>query len=174
MKNKHIVTTIVFAFVAIISLFIVLGGEKKDSAGIDTEKYAASINGELLERGAVKDKAKASEHFFAWANQNVDRSTLEKDALERLIEYEITVKYAEKQNISVSEDRLQKRYNDALGDKKEKDLLAQIKEMYGLSKEQYLENLRFEILKELVQEDVEMPYKEWIEREKERAKIERY
>lgn len=163
-----------FIFIAVIAIGAILFFIYKNSGDnhIDS-KGIASVNGELIEKKELNKEVERMQKFYSSSKQNIENyPSLEKDMLERLIEQRLIEQYAEKNNLKINEDEVKSYYDNAVQrEKSEPNLLEKLSEMYGMGKEEYLEKIRMDILREKVQKNVGKPLSEWLTEEKSKAKI---
>lgn len=133
---------------------------------------AATVNGITVTKDELNKKLYFTKNFYEFSKQNLTNyPTLEKDALERLIEDKLVEDYAKKHNITVSEEEVLALYKQKLANKTESELLAQLKNMYGMEKSDYLLVLKNDILREKVQAAIKMPLATWLNEQKKTANI---
>lgn len=167
-KNIFIVWTFISIFVLLVVITILMFVNKDQV----TEPSVATVNGEAIQEVEVDSELQRMKQFYSSQSQNIEEySTLEKDTIEKLIERKLLTQYAQSQNISVSDDEIEKRYQAVLTIKSEPELLNELQNMYGIGKEEYLDVLYLDILKEKVQEKVGKSYATWIAEERAKADV---
>lgn len=130
---------------------------------IKSERTVAKVADEGILRSDYEKELARTKHFFIWAKQDISKlPSLEKDVLDRMIEMEIVSQYARKNALSVTPKEIEARFAAGLGKKSEAEYLATIHEMYGMGKEDYLQKLSEEILKEKVQQHLQKPLAPWL------------
>jgi len=144
---------------------------------------AAVVNNKTIPVKAYQKKLAETKTFFSYNKQETENMTsLNKDTLEKMINEQIVQEYAEKNNITVSVDEIERRYLNVVdgynqhnqvtsGDEQ---FLKKINELYGTNKSDYLIQLKNEILGEKVQIKVKMPLVKWLEEQKSRSDIKRF
>lgn len=169
-RNIFFMWSFVSVFVVLVIIVIVLVVTKNPE--IESEAVV-SVNGETVSQSDVDQELTRLKQFYASQNQKIQQSeTLEADTIEKLIEKKLLTQYANDQNITVSDDEIEKRYRDVLKLKSEKELLDELENMYGIGKEEYFEVLYLDILREKVQEKADKPYAEWVKEKKQKSIIE--
>jgi len=176
MKKIIIVLVIPILFVILFLAFI-------ESIGPSVNKNVsvAQVNGVGIQKQAYEKKVQESETFFKWQKQDTaGLTTLQKDAVDALVDESLINQYATQHKISVSESEVNERYlqtvagynrRSNIAGTEDTDFLAKIKEMYGIEKSDYLLTLKEDIVKERVQVDVGIPLAQWILEQKKSAKI---
>lgn len=119
-------------------------------------------DGVIIRNDELESKLTASKTFYTYNKQDVDSEVLKEDTLNQLIRDKKVSSYAESKKISVSDDELNKLYNDRVNQNgSEEKLLKKIKDYYGYDKEQYTQVLKMDILREKVQQSIGTPLSEW-------------
>lgn len=169
--SKYVIAISVIAIIAILLVYffanfrqgVRLVGEKKANG--------VSVNNIKIDQVDLQKKLDQAKTFFEYKNQDVSKmSSLEKDVMENLTDENLINQYAKKNGIKVTDSEVLRRYdlivkgynknnNIASGDTA---FLLKIKEMYGIDKNIYLDQVRGEILKEKVQMKVKIPIKDWL------------
>ncbi len=122
--------------------------------------------------------------FYKIQNKKIpDSNIIKQNITNDLINDELISKYAAKHNITVSGSEIDNRYQLNVGvynshnnipDASAGAFLVQIDKLYGMGKDEYIENLRMDILKEKVQESVGIPLTIWLNEIRKTASIENY
>ena len=138
----------------------------------DAKTYIVRVNGEGITRLEYVKELAITKHFFVWAKQDVGKlPSLEKDVLDRMVEMKIISQYANKNKIVVSQKEIEDRFKVSLGKKSESEFLTTINEMYGMDKNDYLQNLSNDLLKEKVQGKLGEPLAVWLVKMKKTVSI---
>lgn len=136
------------------------------------EPKVAVVNGDSVLKSEFDKKVTFSKNFYTYKKQDLNNySTLEKDILDKLIEDKLIKQYAKNNNISVTDKEILTLYTQKTSKTSEDKLLQQLKDMYDMEKQDYLEVLRKDILREKVQAAVKMPLLTWLEQQKAKADI---
>lgn len=147
----------------LVTLFFVAGIAMYKMKVINPERYATQVAGEGIARADFEKELTRTKHFFTWAKQDISKlPSLEKDVLDRMIEMKIISQYARNNTIMVDQKEIETRFAALLGKKSEAEYLATIHEMYGMEKEDYLQKLSEELLKEKVQQHLQKPLAPWL------------
>lgn len=178
MKKKNVINKIntnviiIVVITAIIIFIIAVLLLSRNLTQQDNTKYMATVNNQEISLSEYKQVLDRVTQFYSWSGQDVNNiETIQKDALDRLIEQKIAHEFAIKNNIKVNEKELLQRYKDTLGKKDEEQYLKLINDMYGMSKQDFLQNLSNEILKEKIQTLVKKPFVVWVKETKKRTSI---
>lgn len=148
----------------LVTLFFVAGIAMYKMKVINPERYATQVAGEGIKRSDYEKELARTKQFFIWAKQDISKlPSLEGDVLERMIEMKIVSQYARKNALTVTPKEIEARFAAGLGKKSEAEYLATIHEMYGMEKEDYLQKLSEELLKEKVQQHLQKPLAPWLE-----------
>lgn len=138
-------------------------------------QFVASVNGVAIKKQDFEKKLEEKNKFFEYSKQKISEDTAGKDILEKLIDEKLIENYAKDYKITVSEAEISSRYqivienfNKTNNYDTQDDLLflAKIKEMYGIGKNDYLNSIKWDILKEKVQAEVKMPLSDWLAQQK--------
>lgn len=176
MKKKSRLIAFIILGLVFLAIFFILNDklQKKNlNKKLDTQILS-------IKKIDFNNKISEKEKFYASKNQKFDEETLEKDVLENLKKVAILSFYAEKNNILVSVQEIEKRYEaivlayNARNKIKEKDdsqYLKKIEELYGMDKASYLEVIREDILREKVQNSLKMPLNDWLVSEMKKIEI---
>lgn len=176
MKRNLILLIIAVVIIAGVAALVMLN----ISPPIDKSKYIATVNSQKISREDFVKNLDQKKKFYQWSKQNIASLTsLENDVLEKMIDEALVLQFAKKSKIEASQGEIGQKYNAALTSfgrqKKNSDeasFSAQIKEMYGLEKQDYLEQLKMDVLKEKVQSSAGKPLVEWLREQRKAAKIE--
>jgi FKBP-type peptidyl-prolyl cis-trans isomerase (trigger factor) len=152
--------------------------------GVYRFKYVGSVDGTRITRTDYKNNLNQVKAFYAYSKQDLSGLTsLDKDTLEKMINKILVQNYAENNGITVTDAEIQARYlrvisgfnrNNNIADEGDKAFLSKIKEMYGVDKNTYLEEIKIDLLKKKVQKKVKMPLVQWLEEQKKSASINRF
>ena len=174
--NKKVIIAMV-----LIGVSLLVGVRISMKKNVDKPKDITSVNNKGISKAEYEKKVEEAISFFKWQKQDISQiSTLQKDALDRLVDESLISQYAEKNKISVSEGEVNSRYEQAVAGYNRRSkiagggdsaFLSKIKEMYGNVKSDYLLTLKMDILKEKVQAAVKMPLAQWLKTQKESAEI---
>lgn len=124
----------------------------------------------VLDKGSVKvskselnDAVAIKETFYRYSGSEYDAEKLRQEALKQLENQKRIENYANSKNIKVSKSELDDLYKSrTVQQGSEEQLLSKIKAMYGLSKSEYQDVLRQDILSEKVQSSLGVPLSEWL------------
>lgn len=159
-KKKFIIISV--ALIAIIPLVIFILSLNRNQ---NTEEN--SLKSITVSSSDIKTEVARSKHFYTYNNQDLKNySTLEADAKNSVIEKTIIEKYAGLNNLTVTQAEINERYRQKTAEKPEAELLNQLKQMYGISKNDYLVVLKQDILREKVQKSIDKPLSEWLNEQK--------
>ncbi len=130
----------------------------QNTANRSENSHTVSIN-----KKELQTESSRLYNFYVYSKQtNINKVQIEKDSLNRLIEDKIVEIYAGRNHITVSEEEVAQRYKQILQTKTESALLSQLNQMYGMNKNDYLQVLKTDILREKVQKAVGIPLSKWI------------
>lgn len=165
----------VFLIVLVIGSLLLFGKRSDTKQQFDPREYVAVVHGEGIKRSEFEQELRQRTQFFTYAKQDVrSLPSLEKDVLENMIDMKLVKQYAVQQNIRVTEEEITNQYQAKVAaNNGEVVYLAKISEMYGMEKEQALESIGEDLLREKVQRKVKKPLAEWIEKEKATSEIKR-
>ena len=146
--------------------------------------YVAFVDGRFIERDEFQKTLFQTERYYASVKQDSALTTpLRTDVLEKLIEEELVRSYAEEKKIVVTDEEVNARYqsvvksfnqrNNITGGSDSK-FLKTIEKMYGEKKEDYLEIIGMDILKEKVQAASKMSLSDWLIKQKKSVEIQRF
>lgn len=178
-KQTIIIGSILLVGVAVFFFFVI----KQSSPLLNTEKVA-SVNNTGISKSTYQKKVAETESFYKFGKQNMDNvSSLKGDVLDALIDEQIVRNYAEKKNIAVKTSEVESRYkqvvagynkNNSITSGGDSAFLAKIHEMYGTEKEDYVQQLAYDILRDKVQTAVKMPLAKWLDIQRKTADIKKY
>lgn len=159
MGKKYLILLGVIILIFLLLSFVVI----RLKPAFDKQMYITKVDGEGILRSDYEKELTRSKHFFTWAKQDVAKLTsLEGDILDRMIEMKIVSQYAWKNKITVSKKEIGDYFHALVGKKSETEQLAKIKEMYGMEKNDYLQKLSEELLREKVQKHLQKPLVPWL------------
>lgn len=148
------------------------------------QRTIASVNNTGISKSVYQKRLAQTESFYQWNKQDTSKiSSLNGDVLDALIDEQIVRDYAEKKKITVKTSEVESRYkqvvagynqNNGITGVGDSAFLLKIKEMYGTQKEDYVQQLAYDILRDKVQTAVKMPLAQWLESQKKTADIKRY
>ena len=145
--------------------------------------YVAIVNGHLIQRSSYQNKLTQTNNFYGFSKQDSSLTApVKNDTVDGLVDEQLVEKYAKDHKITVTDEAVLSQYRVVVkaynirNNIKEDDsqFLAKIKEMYGQSKNDYLEVVRMDILKEKVQGAVKMPLAQWLEKQKKTGTIQKF
>jgi hypothetical protein len=171
--KKYLSFFIIASLILVGVVFFLIFSKKEGKLGFNNKRYVALVGKEGIKREDFEKEISKKKHFFNWAKQEIDLSSLEKDVIDTMIDFELVNQYAKEKNITVGEGEVIKRFNQLVqgsGEPEEK-LLSKISQMYGMKKTDYLEVLKKDILKEKVQESLGMPLGNWLEEQRKKVSI---
>jgi len=167
--------------IGVVTFIILLAKNISSNPGTQS---IASVNNNTISKSVYQKRLAETESFYKWGDQNVKNiSSLKGDVLDKLIDEEIIKDYAEKNKITVTANEIENRYkqvvagynkNNSITGGGDSAFLTKIKDMYGTQKEDYLQQLAYDILRDKVQTAVKMPITKWLESQKKSADIKRY
>lgn len=113
----------------------------------------------------LNNEVTSRQKFYQYKNQTVNEEIFKNDALELLkIEQKIYA-YANDKNINVSSSEVDALYQERIKQNQGEDnLLKLVRDMYGFNKDDYLNVLEKDILREKVQKDLGVPLSEWLKK----------
>jgi FKBP-type peptidyl-prolyl cis-trans isomerase (trigger factor) len=121
---------------------------------------------------AIQKEIKRTQQFYKFSNQNLKNyPSLEEDAKKTVVENTIIQSYADSHNIKVYNKEVDERYMQKTQNGGEEKLLLELSKMYGMDKNDYLEVLYRDILREKVQKDIGKPLSPWIKDQEKDLKI---
>jgi len=142
---------------------------------------AASVNGENITRQAFNSSLQEAQNMHNWQKQPAANiNTLQRDILNNLIDGALIKQYASSHSITVSDSEVNNRYIITVGSYNNRDnltsssdnaFLARINQMYGIGKNEYLQTIKMDLLKQKVQASVGEPLVLWLTRQKKSADI---
>jgi hypothetical protein len=134
--------------------------------------YAAQVNGETITKAALDQQVAHRQQFYSAKHQDLQNyPSLRQDVLQNLIDQKLVEQYAAQHAIVVSDQQVAKRYQQIIANKKEDEFLQQIESLYHLTKSEYVANVRLDLLKEAIQQQVGQPYAQWIEQRRQSSRI---
>lgn len=140
--------------------------------GVLSTDNVATVNGHDITRTVFDAELEKKIVFYQHSEQEVDTATLQKDVLDQLIDKQIVEAYAEENEIHIDDEAVNNYYNQRVSSyDNEQAFLADLRQLYGLDKPAYLENVRYELLREAVQQHVDQPLTDWLETERSNSKI---
>lgn len=152
--------------------------------GVDRFRYVGSVDDTKISRADYKKNLNQAKAFYVYSKQDLSNLTsLDKDTLEKMINKILVQNYAKNNGIIVTGAEIQARYlrvisgfnrNNNIADEGDRTFLSKIKEMYGIDKNAYLEEIKLDLLKKKVQKKVKMPLVQWLEEQKKSASINRF
>lgn len=155
---------LLIVFIPLIIFILSLNGNQKPGN--------TSLKSITVSNSDIQKEIERSKHFYIYNNQDLKNySTLESDAKNSVIENIIIQDYAELNNINVTQAEINESYKQKIAEKSEAELLNQLKQMYGINKDDYLIVLKQDILKEKIQKSIEEPLSDWLEEQKINIKV---
>jgi len=105
---------------------------------------------------------------FLQANQQtLDSLTIESDVSRQLLDRAVINDYAETNNISVNSQELTNYYEQrVLSYENEAAFLEEINRLYDLDKQKLLQEASYSLLREKVQESIDLPLSKWLEQKR--------
>jgi FKBP-type peptidyl-prolyl cis-trans isomerase (trigger factor) len=105
---------------------------------------------------------------FLQANQQtLDSLTIESDVSRQLLDRAVINEYAENNNISVNSQELTNYYEQrVLSYENEAAFLEEINRLYDLDKQKLLQEASYSLLREKVQESIDLPLSKWLEQKR--------
>ena len=178
-KQNIIISVLLIAGVAVFFFFVI-----NRSSPLLNPDAVASVNNSSISKSTYQKRVAETESFYKFGKQNMDNiSSLKGDVLSNLIDEQIVRDFAAKNKITVKTSEVEGRYKQVVaGYNKNNNItsggdsafLAKIKEMYGTKKEDYVQQLAYDILRDKVQRAVKMPLAKWLEAQKKTADIKKY
>jgi hypothetical protein len=151
------------------------------------EGCVAAVKNDNIIKSKLSEELELTKKLYEEKNQDLEKyPSLEKTVLEELINKSIVTQYAEKNNMSVTEEELNNRYkylvskwaiktglrnkdHDLSPDKLEAAFLSYIRGELSINKKEYLGRLRFDLLQVKVAESVDKPLSLWLSEEKKKG-----
>jgi hypothetical protein len=175
-KKAGIVLLIAVLLIILLVLIVIFRGKS-----INKADYLVLVNKGGVLKTDYNKKVEETVNFYKWNKQDTAQLTsLQKDVLSKLVDASLINQYAKKNKIIVSDDEIKTRYEQSvtgynrrnkIAGKGDQDFLAKLKEMYGTNKDDYLQTLKEDILREKVQTSVNMPLGKWLEEQEKSADI---
>lgn len=133
------------------------------NSGSNCNDCAYDDNGIEVKSSELNSALSVRKKFYAYSNQQYSEEVVKSEALAELISKKKIARYAEDNNISVSNIEVDVLYQERVKifDSEEK-LLEQIKIMYDYDKKAYKDLLYHDILSEKVQEKLNIPLSDWL------------
>lgn len=120
-------------------------------------------NGIKITSSELSNAIKSRETFYKFNNQEISADTLKNDVLKQLKNEKRVQKYAKENNIKATEQEINSLYNERVKQNGNEDaLLKKVNDLYGFTKKQYLEVLEKDVLREKVQEKLDIPISDWL------------
>lgn len=133
------------------------------SINIDDD-YAVRVGSERFSQEIVATEADRLEYFFKQSEQDYTRAELEAEVADRLVNRYIVSMYAQENEIVITDQEIDDYYQtrvESFGS--EEELLEALYSLYGITKEQYLEELTYDLLRNAVVPTLDEPYEDWLE-----------
>ncbi len=142
----------------------------------DPQTYIAVVNNQGITRDDFNKQVAELKQFYTFSKQDLSQlPPFENTVLDNMIDDVLTAQYAAKNWIMVNARDLGRVYRAQAGKTQESEnlLLSKIKNMYGMDRDDYLDKLSRDIIRDKVQARVGEPIVRWLENEKARAQIQR-
>lgn len=139
-----------------------------------------TVNKTGLSKKEYEEKVNAGRVFYRYSKQDPRPGALEQSAIDSLITESLINEYVREKNITVADKEIGERYegivagynrNHQMAGTDETAFLEQLKTMYGIDKNDYLKEVKTDILKEKIQAKANMPFARWLENAKGAAAI---
>jgi len=156
-KNKKILM-FVFSVVVLLTILVVLFARSED---VD---FAAKFDNEVVSYEELDENVARTVNFYNANDQDYQEQTVREDTLDQLIRRKLIESYAKNNNINISQDLIDGLYKqrfDKAGS--EEKLLNDIGRDWGLNKQDYIDNLYYDLLRDEVQNSLNTNLDEWIE-----------
>ena len=165
MIKKRYLLVLVITIIAVAILLLLLNWNK--TKNLDNTYPAITIK-----RDDIEKEINSTTHYYSFQHQNFkDYPTLESDAKTRVIDNAIIRNFSDTHNIKATSNEVNERYAQKIQSDGEQKLLQRIYDMYKISKEDYLEILTMDILREKVQQSVGKSLPTWLEEQKNNLKV---
>lgn len=165
MKKVYLIILPVIIAIFALSLIVLTSKNNQSANNVKTKSItikASDINSEI-------DR---SIYFYKFSNQNLKNyPSLGADAKNTVEERAIIESYAALNNIKVTQDEINKRYAQKTQVSGEQKLLEQLAKMYSMDKNNYLDVLKQDILREKIQLAVDKPLSAWLKEQKAGLKV---
>lgn len=170
-KNKKFLIALASALVFVIAS-IVIG---LFALSNKNEGYVARVDGVGIPTAAFDEQITQQQAFYKQANQTTTDSELKQTTLNTLIDNQLLENYATQNAIKISQEQVNDYYNQRVSAyKSEQELLDTLNKLYGTNKEQYLQTIRYDLLRDAVQASVKQPLTEWLTTQRQTADIKIY
>jgi hypothetical protein len=136
---------------------------------------AARVNNQTITIKDLDDHTERLVHFYKYSKQQYEVAQLRQQALANLIDTKLIGQYASAHNIKVSQSQVNELYAIKVSNNTdEKNLLDKLIDLYGISKMDYIENLRQDIERDLVVKNANRPMADLLAEWRSRCKITTY
>lgn len=136
-----------------------------------TNPTLATVNGEAIKKSELKPEVLAMKNFYTFLKQKNPHIT--EEALNYLIDQKIIEDYVAQHHITVSDEELQKQYQQAVKSVgNEQAYLKKFQDMYHIDKNVVLGKIKLDLLRQKIQALTHIPSEEWLEQERKEIPIE--
>nr|MBP6916648.1 SurA N-terminal domain-containing protein [Candidatus Saccharibacteria bacterium] len=123
------------------------------------ERPVLTVNGVKIYKSDIAKDANLNKKAWRASNKNLSEKEVYEKAKNHLKEKAFISQGSKKKNITVSDKELNEEYRKRVAEYgRETDFLTMLRETYGWTKEQYLENLKLELIKEKLVTEVVASY----------------
>ncbi len=137
------------------------------------EELVAKVDGTPITKKEFQARVNEQAHFFNQARQSYDETVILEQTKNNLIDEKIIKNYATRKNISVSEDEIKQRFSAVAQNRSsEKELIDELKSLYGKDKASYLTTLQNDLLREKVSESIDTNFFLWLSQQRNIVDIE--
>ena len=168
MNRKKIVVIIAVSTVGLLFVVVSLFGIYT----FRNKNLALRVNGVGVPKSLYIEQSAQLAKFYSQSNQKISDDALRDTVLSNLTDNQLISNYAKKNGITVSTQAIESYYNQRkAGYENEQAFLNKINDLYGMNKEQYIQSIRNDLLREAVQAKVNQPLTAWLSEARKNAKI---
>jgi hypothetical protein len=136
------------------------------------KNLAARVNKQVVTIEELNNRSAQTSQFFQYSKQNFDDYNIKTQTLNNLIDLRLIEDFVAKNNISVDSAKIEALYQLRINAfKSETSLLKKIDELYGIDKNQFLETLREDLLRQAIAEKTNQPFADWLKEQRAQSKI---
>lgn len=156
-KSSKKATIIAIIFVFILSALLI-------TVYVINNNYVVKVGGHRITEADITDTYNQLSHFYEQSDQIIDQDLIRSEATNRAIDRYIVSNFAQENKIIVSDEQINNYFQQrvAAADSEEA-LLEQVYDLYGINKDQYLDVLTFDLLRDSLSEIIQQPYTDWLE-----------
>ncbi len=173
-KTLILVTITCLVIISFIA-FVMSKSVPKTTASCDPKLHIAKVNNECILRSDYQKNLERANRIMRTSESSPSADLNNPDyVLSELVQQELIGKYAKENNISVSQGEINTRYESAYKSVgTEEQYLEKLKNLQGITKENVLELIREDILKEKVQKSLKTPLEVWLKEEVKKSQIQK-